>query len=359
MTRWSCTHCLAEIEPTARLARCDHGCEPDPGALGAPTLVFEPRERQTTGPRIGLARMLPGRSDERAVCPRCGKSTERWVCPECHADLPAEGRDSVASLVLVGPPGSGKTSLTRDLARGLERLALGSILDPHDEPSRAALGGGWTDRDAIHRVILHQRQRRGETISSRWFVLFDTPGGPWEERKESFAREAGFLGRAGAIALVIDPRRLEPVAGEIRRNPGAGLEPGPVSTWRRYQLVDEIRLLGSFVEAAGGRLPLPAPLAVVLTRLESWSGLASPGTLLRAMGAVPEALPSTRSVGRALHDEVEAELVRWNGESFLQQLGLKFPTHRFFPVGDPRASMAFGVEPLLRWILERQGWPDA
>ncbi|GIW87076.1 MAG: hypothetical protein KatS3mg108_1400 [Isosphaeraceae bacterium] len=353
MARWTCRECLAVFDSSARLARCDHGCQPSTESQ-APTLVFNPRAGRPSPPRLTTNLLGLRSSPPHSLCPECGKPTTRWVCPDCHADLPERGTDPFASIVLVGPARSGKSGLAHALARSLERLCPGSVVDPVDEPSRAVVGHRSDHPGQVSRALL--RERRPGRENARWLALVDTPGTPWEDRDQSWARHARFLARAGAIVLVLDPRRLEPVLTLIRRHADARLQAGFVSTWRRLLLVEEIRQLGSFLELAGGRIPAQQPLAIALTHLEAWFSLASPGTLLQALGPVPEAFPWTDQVGQRLHDEAEAELVRWNGESFTQQLSLKFPTYRYVPIGDPSTPHPFGVEILLRWLLQRQAW---
>ncbi len=361
MARWTCIHCLASFEPTERKARCTQGCSPEPGTIGASTLVFDPRESHASGgPRLNLAWIRHARVDDDAHCPKCGRGPARWICPDCHLDLPIEGAaDPVASLVLIGPPDAGTSALASALVRCFETQwssLAGFVVDPHGE--RGIILDTRIEGGGVSRRILRLRRKDGDGVVGQWITLVEVSGKIWEERREGFGREATFLSRAGSLVLVIDPRQLESVAIEIRRNPGPGVEAASSRAWRRQQLVDEIRQLGHWYELSGGRLPATTPLALALTNLGCWSGLATDGTLLRALEGLPEAFPHAASTARLLHEECEAELVRWNGESFLQQLGLKFPTFRFAPIGDPGALSPFGVDSLLRWALKQQSWPS-
>jgi len=178
------------------------------------------------------------------------------------------------------------------------------------------------------------------------------------------------LGRAAVPLLVIDPTRIATVREELKRRAGRfNTVPGLDERIERrpIHLVDEIRGLAALLEQAGHKSPYPGHVAVIFNKLDIWGQLAEPGTILAEIasdGAID--LPWTVSIEARVHEEIEALLVRWTGEAFLQHLELKLPRHRFFAIStlgigaaEHPASAPHPVSPWitrpLAWSIEMQG----
>lgn len=373
MTEWRCPACLSRIEPARRLARCERGCVPEPNEAvtrsgsSSERLIFAPREFAEAHPRFGW--LTGGKLPERVACPGCGKGTSRWVCPECERDLPRKPAE-LTSLAIVGPRGVGKTSLLGALVRGIELhegVTHGLLIDPLDESTRSRMENPPTsvrmtrscldDAAILAPFQFRLTNQQGADLATRYLTLFDSAGDDWQQRREGFGRAARFLAQVDLLLYVLDPRRLEPVAAELRRramNTGRRMPPDDHYGGRRHPLADEIRFLGSLVELAGGPLPFAGRLAFVLTRLEDWGEIAAQGTLLHALGSgVPQAFPWENKLGELLHQEIEAQLAHWCGEMHLQQLALKFPDHRYFTTSSPEnQGHVFGIAELARWVVQ-------
>jgi hypothetical protein len=355
--------------------------------------VFNPRYE----PRRGrLARAFDWLALRRAaVCPSCRNTSTAWICPVCGADLPAEGLgEPVAEAVLLGPAGSGKSTYLAVLAAELERIGqrVGFVVDPADESTRRRLASRYSEpvygrdgvppsgteptpgflerHDILRPLTFRIRGAAGQARVSAWLSVFDTAGTDWDQRRDALAQAASFLARGSGLMLVIDPLRMTAVREEIRRRAGRFTAVPGVDDRvdrRPIHLADEIRGLGSLMELAGRAVPLDASVAIVLTKLDVWGQLSDPGTLLAAIAE--DGAPGIRwspALENRVHEESEALLVRWTGETFLQQMDLKFPRHRYFavsalgegggtlPGSAPHPLRPWITRPLL-WLLESQG----
>jgi hypothetical protein len=400
----TCPHCLGAFPIGRRWFRCETGCRADNGTtpdarqeagLVLPTgdaLVFDPRQRADSRVVVRLLRHF--RPTSQAACPQCERPTARAVCPLCGAELPAVGLgDPVVPLVVVGPRGAGKTVWVSVVLRDLEQRlgpARSFVIDPADaftrrhaselqaaidaNAGRAAPGPRPNPPCDYHPDALRPLVFRYRGARSAWLSIFDTPGADWDERREVFVAGAPFVAASGAWAYLLDPTRLDAVDSELRRRDWDRPARRPrrqaldASSWRRVHPADEVRFLGTFLERAGRAFPADGSLALVLTKFELWGELAPPGTLLRALAdGVPQAWPWDARTEQTLHEETEALLVRWAGETFLQQLDRKFPRHRFFAassLGQPPADDGTIVMPPVPfaalapalWVLREQGF---
>lgn len=367
-----CPACLFSFRGEDCFARCENGCKATETATGAYTgpLIFNPREAANRAKTAAAA--------VSATCPRCQRPTACWVCPACRADLPAEGAsERVASLVFVGPSGAGKSTLARVALQRLESqhaTAAGFALDPWDKVTRDAWSPPAASKIEHAPSTLRFRLVTGGAHRGLpgWLSVFDTPGEPWEDRDEHYLNSANVITAAQVVILVIDPTRFAPVDAALRKRAAASWRPGvraAVEAYPRKRLspVDEIRHLSTFFGRRGLPMPSRTALGVVLTKLDLWAPIAPEGTLLRCLANdPPPAGLNDTDLEQVLHDEVEALLVEWGGETFVQQLDLKFPENRCFAVSalgaaaDAPADLdvppaPFGVDPVVEWALGRQG----
>ena len=300
--------------------------------------------------------------------------------------------------MLMGPAGAGKSTYLAVALTELEKHGnrQGFLLDPADEstrnrfssrytepaygldqipPSRTPPTPSYQEKPEVSLSPLMFRIRgtaggpEGKSRTS-WLSLFDSAGIDWEQRRDLWAENAGFLERSNGIMLMIDPTRIVTVREELRRRAGRyQTVPGLDERIERrpIHLADEVRGLGIVMERASRKLSFDQPVAVVLSKLDIWGQVAEPGTVLAEMadhGAID--LPWTEAIEMRVHEEIEALLVRWTGEAFLQQLEHKFPKHRFFaisalgigaavyPTSAPHPAGPWITRPL-RWLLENQG----
>jgi hypothetical protein len=385
-----CPNCLFRFRAGECLARCERGClsgEPGVDISFDKPLLFDPRAFSgSAAPRLPFTtRMLIS-----ADCPRCLKPTACWVCPACRADLPSEGFDEpLSSIVLLGARHSGKTTLASVALHELEtRLGplAGIAVDPWGPETRAVVerlnrqlylaqpGTSMVDSELPMPLLYRLHRGQGKQVKHRWLSVFDVPGAPWEDRDASFLNSAIFVTSADALVLTLDPTHFGPVEAELRKRGSARSRaqrerPQDAYSWRRVSALEEIRHLSAFFGQRGLSLPAPTRLAIAVTKFDIWGELAPAGGLLRYLSASdpPEQL-STHDLEQTLHDELEALLVEWSGETLVQQLDLKFSKTRCFAVSslgdaaDAPANRAvpprpFGVDGLLRWILQAQDVP--
>lgn len=386
-----CPICLFEFRASDRLARCRRGCTPTGTSTQSgpsESLIFDPRETGSSG-------RLPWSGTAAPKCPRCGAETAVWVCPSCKADLPSEGAsDEVVSMVGVGPAHAGKTTFLAMCAREVESHLgplHGFVLDPWDREAQSVVGAlkagkdlpsllgaaraedGWSGQPWRFR-LLGAHPKRGESV---WMSVFDTPGQAWEERDEAFLNAAQFVTSSRALILILDPTRFGPVEAALRKREsthwsaqGASRSSASaIAPARRVSALDEIRHLSLFFGRRGVALPTQVALAIVLTKLDSWADLAPVGTLLHGLSQNPTEIPAgldTTEFEQILHDETEALLVEWSGESLTQQLDLKFPNYRCFAVSAlgeaahapseiSAPAQPVGIDRVVRWVLAAQG----
>ena len=395
-----CPRCLGSFALLRRFCRCSQGCRtrldaaglarlPDSGKIEElsgilSALVFNPRYEP---PRNLLARSLDWvRMRQVGYCPSCRNSSTCWICPECGSDLPPDGLgDRLGDTVLLGPAGSGKSTFLAVALTELERHGsrVGFLIDPSDESTRRRFRRRYTEplyqttpasleatpaylesQDSLRPLTFRVRSKVTEKTPDSRLSVFDTSGHDWEQRRDRLGESAPFLTRCNGLALVLDPTRLVPVREEIRRRAGRfhavpGLDDRVDR--RPIHLTDEIRSLGALLESAGGRLPFSGTLAVVLTKFDLWGEIADPGTVLATLAAGSAInIPFTEALEARVHEEIEALLVRWTGEAFLQQIELKFPKHRFFAVSALGAgaatSPASKPHPMRPWVMRPFLW---
>jgi hypothetical protein len=300
-------------------------------------------------------------------------------------DLPSDGLgDPVLPFVILGGRSAGKTTLVTTLIQAIEEKIgpeRGAVLDPWDQHTRDAYARARGDVEAriaiphtdptptIRPWVFRLSESEKRAHRSQWVSVFDMPGAAWEDRAEEFLNSANFVTSSQALVLVLDATRFGPISTALQKSRGPrgldvpGLKGDPYAG-RRVSAVDEIRHLATFFGRRGLPLPSPTRLAIVLTKFDLWGELTPPHTLLRRLadGPAPEGL-SDHDIERTVHNEVEALLCEWNGETFAQQVDQKFPEVRNFVVsslgeaaGAPPGRLvkpfAWGIPRVAAWVLQ-------
>lgn len=372
------------------LSRALGGRQAGGAALRSPWWV-----NPTADARRGLRRyfdwmLLPGS----LTCPNCQRPTDCRLCPRCHSQLP----DSVVRLdaghiAIFGPQSVGKTTYITVLLHELDHRvgpAQGFILEPLTDEIREryereyhelTYGGGQfgvgedlyadtyrrshsatpsldTNRGVLQPLVYRLTRRQGGRRASTLLSFFDTAGEDWEMNIDMLRGEARYLGQARGLLFLIDPLRLREVAHDPRIQLTEKESRVPAADY-----LNDARKLATFFP----RVPVKAPLAICLNKLDRWGRLMDKGTVLHEVATSVPDQPPDRGTDNLIHEEVRAALRRWGAAGFLEHVEVNFPDHRFFAcsaLGDAAQEREDAPQPLptpllverpVLWLLERQG----
>jgi hypothetical protein len=295
-----------------------------------------------------------------------------------------------AEIALCGAQAAGKSTF---LAAGIPRLRrmlareLDLIIEPVDEEVRrrlaldlAGLSGespdepdpAWNNPDEavlppptrtirVDRQVLDPylfRVARAGRAEVRFLAIYDMAGEDWEMAPAGF-KGSGFA-VAGGFLLFVDPLAFGGLAADPRVR-GRFARPAARSRAEKPGAERLALLLG--------KSPIPAPVAIVLGKLDCWIDTLEPGLELVQAARAPRDAGRDPALDQAIHEEILALLDRWDCGDFLRAVEHHAPDHRFFAVsalgeaghtgGGLGLSMPIMVERPLRWLLERQRFVPA